>query len=162
MRAEIEEWKRRYETARMAHEEGRAEIDRLRNAMGDELLLEETKLMRAALRKQSDEIERLRPIEREARDELNRINSENERLEALIALHERHVTEDAATIANLQVTLEACQAVLRDAMSELTEARDEIERLTVALEIIAGRRQCIDNLMSNVDVACAALDGGKP
>ena len=39
---------------------------------------------------------------------------------------------------------------------------DKIGRLTVALEIIAGRQQCIDNLMSNVDVACAALDGGKP
>ena len=36
--------------------------------------------------------------------------------------------------------------------------RDEIELMTEALEIIAGRRQCIDNLMGNVDVACAALD----
>ena len=26
-----------------------------------------------------------------------------------------------------------------------------------ALEIIAGKRQCVDNLMSNVDVANAAL-----
>ena len=37
------------------------------------------------------------------------------------------------------------------------EAADEIERLTVALEIIAGRRQCLDNLMSNAEVARAAL-----
>jgi hypothetical protein len=35
--------------------------------------------------------------------------------------------------------------------------RQEIERLTVALEIIAGRRQCLDNLMSNADVVRAAL-----
>ena len=34
----------------------------------------------------------------------------------------------------------------------------EIERLRLALRIIAGREQCIDNLMSNVDVACEALD----
>jgi hypothetical protein len=37
------------------------------------------------------------------------------------------------------------------------EAADEIGRLTVALEIIAGRRQCLDNLMSNAEVARAAL-----
>lgn len=38
------------------------------------------------------------------------------------------------------------------------EAADEIERLRGALEIIAGRRQPLDNLMSNVDVAVAALN----
>ena len=41
------------------------EIERLRNEMGDELLLEETKLMRAALRKQSAEIEQLRALLRD-------------------------------------------------------------------------------------------------
>ena len=30
--------------------------------------------------------------------------------------------------------------------------------LRAALEIIAGRRQCVDNLISNVEVAVAALD----
>jgi hypothetical protein len=43
-----------------------------------------------------------------------------------------------------------------------TQLRAENVRLREALEIIAGRRQCLDNLMGNVDVACAALDGGKP
>lgn len=33
--------------------------------------------------------------------------------------------------------------------------------LTTALEIIAGRRQCVDNLMSNVDVAVAALSAAS-
>jgi hypothetical protein len=33
----------------------------------------------------------------------------------------------------------------------------EIERLRLALRIIAGKEQCIDNLMSNADVALAAL-----
>lgn len=32
------------------------------------------------------------------------------------------------------------------------------QRLVEALEIIAGRKQCIDNLMSNADIAKAALD----
>ena len=41
----------------------------------------------------------------------------------------------------------------------LAELQDEIKRLREALEIIAGRRQCIDNLMSNQDVAIAVLDG---
>jgi hypothetical protein len=42
---------------------------------------------------------------------------------------------------------------------DLAEAqRQEIERLRAALEIIAGRRQCLDNLMSHVDIAIAALE----
>lgn len=39
----------------------------------------------------------------------------------------------------------------------VVELRQENARLREALEIIAGKRQCIDNLMSNVDVARAAL-----
>lgn len=35
---------------------------------------------------------------------------------------------------------------------------DENERLRYALSIIAGRRSCVDNLMSNQDVAIAVLD----
>lgn len=41
-------------------------------------------------------------------------------------------------------------------------AADEIERLRLALRIIAGYEQCIDNLMSHGDVARAVLKGGKP
>lgn len=39
-------------------------------------------------------------------------------------------------------------------------ARNMIEHqfLREALEIIAGRRQCLDNLMSNQEIAIAALD----
>ena len=35
---------------------------------------------------------------------------------------------------------------------------NEIKRLREALEIIAGDRPCLDNLMGNVDVARAALE----
>lgn len=37
------------------------------------------------------------------------------------------------------------------------EAMLEVERLREALEIIAGRRQPLDNLMGNVDIAREAL-----
>lgn len=37
----------------------------------------------------------------------------------------------------------------------------EIERLRGALEIIAGRKQCVDNLLSNADVARIALDSHR-
>jgi hypothetical protein len=37
----------------------------------------------------------------------------------------------------------------------------EVERLRLALRIIAGREQCIDNLMGNADIARAALRGGE-
>lgn len=40
-------------------------------------------------------------------------------------------------------------------------ASAEIKRLRYALEIIAGRRQCHDNLMGNEDVAIDALDFGR-
>ena len=55
---------------------------------------------------------------------------------------------------------------LDDAEGRAEAAERENAELRVALEIIAGRRQCIDNLMSNVDVANAALapspDASKP
>ncbi len=38
-------------------------------------------------------------------------------------------------------------------------AESRIAVLETALRIIAGREQCVDNLMSNVEVAIAALDG---
>lgn len=49
--------------------------------------------------------------------------------------------------------------VREDALA-LRAARAECERdaARVALEIIAGKRQCIDNLMSNVEIARCALE----
>lgn len=41
------------------------------------------------------------------------------------------------------------------------ENRVAVERVAVleaALRIIAGREQCVDNLMSNAEIAAAALD----
>jgi hypothetical protein len=38
----------------------------------------------------------------------------------------------------------------------------EIERLTAALEIIAGRRACPDNLLGDKDVARLALEQADP
>jgi PncC family amidohydrolase len=44
-------------------------------------------------------------------------------------------------------TLERCGAV----------SAEVVEQMAAALRIISGRQQCIDNLMSNADVANAAL-----
>lgn len=82
-----------------------------------------------------------------------------ERLRAMHALgHDPVMREAADEIERLRAEFE----LFREAPSKLEVAQYEIERLRVALEIIAGRRQCLDNLMGNVDVACEALDGGKP
>lgn len=60
-------------------------------------------------------------------------------------------SEMGVTYRNLIVALEAYER-------DLTK-RDEALRLArEALEIIAGKRQCLDNLMGNADVAHAALD----
>lgn len=48
-----------------------------------------------------------------------------------------------------------------DVLSALAADRDRLAaenaRLREALEIVAGKRQCLDNLMSNAEVARAAL-----
>jgi hypothetical protein len=41
-------------------------------------------------------------------------------------------------------------------------ARVEAARLREALEIIAGRRQCADNLLSNGEIARIVLDDPRP
>lgn len=53
----------------------------------------------------------------------------------------------------------ACDEYISDAsVGEIREAVREINRLRAALEMIAGRRQCVDNLMGNHDIAIEALD----
>ena len=42
----------------------------------------------------------------------------------------------------------------------IAELEAENQRLRDALEIIAGKRQCVNNLMGNVEIAMAALLGG--
>lgn len=46
--------------------------------------------------------------------------------------------------------------------SALATVKAEAEKMREALEIIVGKRPCIDNLMSNVDVALWALKEVKP
>jgi hypothetical protein len=45
--------------------------------------------------------------------------------------------------------------------SDLAAARKDAERMREGLEIIAGKRQCIDSLMSNAEVAIAALQSSS-
>ena len=53
--------------------------------------------------------------------------------------------------------LRPASARLREAIAELRKLRAENARMREALEIIAGMRQCADNLMSSGDVARWAL-----
>jgi len=59
----------------------------------------------------------------------------------------------------------ADQAILFDASLEKSGwaivRTTEIASLRAALEMIAGRRQCLDNLMSNVTIAETALDANE-
>ena len=71
-------------------------------------------------------------------------------LPALIA----HTKKLEAAITTLTRKLEGAKA-------RAEKAETENVRLREALEIIAKRRQCLDNLMSNQDVAIAALKGEK-
>ena len=94
-------------------------------------------------------------------------------IERLMAEHDDYVIRANANVCELNREIER----LRESIDTLIRERDaerrayngaitghlaENDQLRVALEIIAGRRQCLDNLMGNVDVACAALDGKRP
>lgn len=49
-------------------------------------------------------------------------------------------------------------AICSAAAAQIERDGLEIERLRLALRIIAGYEQCLDNLMSNADIARAALN----
>lgn len=53
-----------------------------------------------------------------------------------------------------------CTTRIVEQSERIAELEAEVKRLREALEIIAGKRQCINNLMSNVEIAEAALLGG--
>lgn len=100
------------------------------------------------------------------------------------------LTDGADRIADLNAELDAANAQMRELGRQLAEAgeariaaeaenrelRAELERreagsvrdaeriaqLREALEIIAGKRQCIDNLMGNADIAEWALKHTRP
>ena len=57
---------------------------------------------------------------------------------------------------NLGLANESCAQQAR-----IAELEAENQRLREALEIISGKRQCVDNMMGNVEVAEAALLGGE-
>jgi len=71
---------------------------------------------------------------------------------------ERLRTERDVEVERWKAALETCRELRKYDATEIERLRKENAVMRQALEIIAGRRQCIDNLMGNVDVACAALD----
>ena len=58
-----------------------------------------------------------------------------------------------------EATISTLKMALHDANEGISSACNEVEAgiMREALEIIAGKRQCADNLMSNAEVAIAAL-----
>ena len=58
-------------------------------------------------------------------------------------------------------TIEGYEEELDAADALIQRQQERIERLEGALAIIAGHFQCIDNLMSDKDIAEAALAEGK-
>ena len=73
---------------------------------------------------------------------------------------------DATEILRLNRELERLRSVdakrfalFQGRNEDLARLETENERQRAALEIIAGRRQPLDNLMSNVEIAVEALTG---
>lgn len=73
----------------------------------------------------------------------------------------------ADEIERLRAWAEAAEAERDGAIAEQSEevrrrieAEAERDRLRLALRIIAGQEQCLDNLMSHADIARAALSDG--
>ena len=62
-----------------------------------------------------------------------------------------------ARIAELEAACEKAEYERDWHSDELRTLEAENARLREALEIIAGKRQCIDNLMGNIEIAEAAL-----
>lgn len=82
-------------------------------------------------------------------------------VEPLISASEAEYTSEATSDepddSKVSYPEDACRAEAAEARIAALEA--ERDGLREALEIIAGERQCLDNLMSNVEVARAALSG---
>jgi molecular chaperone GrpE (heat shock protein) len=111
------------------------------------------------------------PLFEKAADEIERLEAKASQLASTLATRMLDKSKDkeierllrlCQDMANVQQQNEQTYGKAADDIDRLREFNTklcvEIERLTAALEIIAGRRQCLDNLMGNMDVACAALD----
>lgn len=96
------------------------------------------------------EITTLRSQLAEARAEIERLTKERD--EAREYGKQARLRENAAEDARIH---EQHRASVAEARAAALEAQNGT--LREALEIIAGRRQCLDNLMGNRDVAEAAL-----
>jgi hypothetical protein len=91
------------------------------------------------------------------RTALRALEAENARLREEVADRSQYVDELQAEIRGLEFD----EGQARDRTKAVAHERDaalaEVERLKEALEMIAGCRQCPDGLMSNEDIARAAL-----
>jgi uncharacterized protein YukE len=74
---------------------------------------------------------------------------------AIVAMLHALAAERDAAAADARVAGDAA----RHFEADRDRLAAKVERMRDALEIIAGQRQCIDNLMGNDDIARAALAG---
>lgn len=88
--------------------------------------------------------------QQEAASPTNNFASTNDARSELTALRARVAELEAGGCARDQGTTQYC--------AEAVALQKRVAVMQDALEIIAGKRQCIDNLMSNQDVARAALN----
>jgi uncharacterized coiled-coil DUF342 family protein len=101
---------------------------------------------------------------------MTNIDTSTEAVERRVSLLFREGWEDTGNmlraLAAARDALKRLNAEYEDHIGSVEAERDhlaaKVERMREALEIIAGQRQCIDNLMGNDDIARAALAGDTP
>ena len=76
-------------------------------------------------------------------------------------MSDHYEREPNGRVRELEAEVERLTGELAPAYATGMTLLAENKKLRAALEIIAGERQCLDNLMSNVEVARAALRGGE-
>ena len=70
---------------------------------------------------------------------------------------ESALSKKMLAMAEMTEALSRADAFTAELQGALSKEREDARRMRQALRIIAGREQCIDNLMSNADIADAAL-----
>lgn len=94
----------------------------------------------------------------DAADEIERLKHDIERHIAICGTQEQDIERLQQRVAELYRAQKNDYLSLQingETIARLTRERDAA---VAALEIIAGKRQCVDNLMSNVEIARCALE----
>ena len=96
-----------------------------------------------------------------AERERDALRDEWEEIAAGITTEQPEVGALWPMVSEINGNLAAARNLFRNEVVAHNRTKAERDRLREALEIVAGYRQCMDNLMSNVDVARVALTSAK-